>query len=153
MRPPSPAQQGMVLIEVLMASAVLGVGLLGATQLTRQAQLVATESRQNMVAQHLAQEAIECLHAHAPHHASACPAQQTIVVQGVPYTRQLQTSAPGAGQPTELLVRVAWTPAHKGSGSTRPNGLNAGTQEPARQEMTWRSRISAVPAWVGVSSP
>ena len=54
-------QQGMALIEALVASAVLGIGLLGATQLTLKTLQTATDSRQHTVAQLLAQEAMDCL--------------------------------------------------------------------------------------------
>ena len=57
------AQQGMALIEALIASAVLGIGLVGATQLALKTLHMASASRQHTVAQHLAQEAMDCLHA------------------------------------------------------------------------------------------
>lgn len=78
-----PAQQhGMALVEALIASAVLAIGLLGAAQLALKSQQTATENRQNTVGQMLALEAMDCLQAQAQTPTAACPAQHSIVVQG-----------------------------------------------------------------------
>ena len=53
-------QNGMALIEALVASAVLGVGMLGAVQLTAQGLQTATDTRQRLLAHGLALDAMEC---------------------------------------------------------------------------------------------
>ena len=142
-------QQGMALVEALIASAVLAIGLLGAVQLALKSQQTATENRQNTVGQMLALEAMDCLQAqaqaqvqvqaHNPN--TACSAQQSFVVQGTRYTRQTQTSP--QGQTTDLLVQVAWP-------NRRVGGASSDHSDP---QITWRSSVSNLPSWVGVSSP
>ena len=137
----SAHQQGMALVEALIASAVLAIGLLGAAQLAFKSQQTATESRQNAVGQMLALEAMDCLQAQAHTPTAACPAQQSIVVQGTRYTWQIQTSP--QGQSTDLLVQVAWP-------NRRVGGASSDHSDP---QITWRSSVSTLPSWVGVSSP
>ncbi len=123
----------MALIEALIASAVLGIGLVGATQLTLKTLHMASQSRQHTVAQHLAQEAMDCLHAQA----LPCPGQEAIQVQGVRYTRQTRSTPRGDGLVNDLQVSVEWT----------ASGTGANTR------LEWHSSASAIPLWVGVSSP
>jgi Tfp pilus assembly protein PilV len=139
----SAHQQGMALVEALIASAVLAIGLLGAAQLALKSQQTATENRQNAVGQMLALEAMDCLQAQVQAHTptAACPAQQSIVVQGTRYTRQAQTSP--QGQSTDLLVQVSWPTRRVGSVSS----------DHSDPQITWRSSVSTLPSWVGVSSP
>lgn len=146
-------QQGMALIEALMASAVLGVGLLGATQLTLQAHQLASENRQHTVAQLLASEAMDCLHAHAQNHVTACPAQHNILIQGVQYTLRLQATPRGAEGINDLLIRVSWSSPGRRFGGMSTDGPSAGAINSPQHQLEWRSSISSVPAWVGVSSP
>ena len=131
------AQQGMALIEALVASAVLGMGLLGATQLTLKAMQTATDTRQRGVAQLLAQEAMDCALSGA-----TCPSQDSVQVQGVRYTRQTRISpraTPGGGALQDIQVTVQWaavTPWAEGS--------NAG-----QTSLVWHSSVSPLPGWVG----
>ena len=138
-------QEGMALVEALIASAVLAIGLLGAAQLALKSQQTATENRQNTVGQMLALEAMDCLQAQAQVQAhtpnAACSAQQSFVVQGTRYTRQTQTSP--QGQTTDLLVQVAWP-------NRRVGGASSDHSDP---QITWRSSVSNLPSWVGVSLP
>ena len=137
-----PAQQhGMALVEALIASAVLAIGLLGAAQLALKSQQTATENRQNTVGQMLALEAMDCLQAQAHTPNTACSAQQSFVVQGTRYTRQVQTSP--QGQSTDLLVQVSWP-------NRRVVGASSDHSDP---QITWRSSVSNLPSWVGVSLP
>jgi Tfp pilus assembly protein PilV len=135
----------MALVEALIASAVLAIGLLGAAQLALKSQQTATENRQNTVGQMLALEAMDCLQAQAQVQAhtpnAACSAQQSFVVQGTRYTRQTQTSP--QGQTTDLLVQVAWP--HR-----RVGGASSDHSDP---QISWRNSVSNLPSWVGVSSP
>lgn len=136
-------QQGMALVEALIASAVLAIGLLGAAQLALKSQQTATENKQHTVGQMLALEAMDCLQgqAQAQTPTAACPAQHSILVQGTRYTRQAQTSP--QGQSTDLLVQVSWP-------NRRVGGASSDHSDP---QISWRSSVSNLPSWVGVSSP
>ena len=134
-------QEGMALVEALIASAVLAIGLLGAAQLALKSQQTATENRQNTVGQMLALEAMDCLQAKAYTPNAACSAQQSFVVQGTRYTLQAQTSP--QGQSTDLMVQVAWP-------NRRVGGASSDHSDP---QISWRSSASNLPSWVGVSSP
>ncbi len=140
-------QQGMALIEALVASAILGIGLVGATQLTLKTLNTGSESRQHTVAQQLAQEAMGCLQAQAKTGTPLCPAQETLEVQGVRYTRQTRHTPRGDGQLTDLMVRVQW----QAVGRRTPDKANSGL--PADAHIEWHSSASALPGWLGVSSP
>jgi Tfp pilus assembly protein PilV len=131
----------MALVEALIASAVLAIGLLGAAQLALKSQQTATENRQNAVGQMLALEAMDCLQAKAHTPNAACSAQQSFVVQGTRYTRQAQTSP--QGQSSDLLVQVSWP-------NRRVGGASSDHSDP---QISWRSSVSNLPSWVGVSSP
>jgi Tfp pilus assembly protein PilV len=134
-------QQGMALVEALIASAVLAIGLLGAAQLALKSQQTATENRQNNLGQMLALEAMDCLQVQAHNPNAACLAQHSIVVQGTRYTRQAQTSP--QGQYTDLMVQVSWP-------NRRVGGASSDHSDP---QISWRSSVSNLPSWVGVSSP
>jgi Tfp pilus assembly protein PilV len=149
----------MALIEALIASAVLGIGLVGATQLTLKTLHTASESRQHTVAQHLAQEAMDCLHArNAP-----CPAQDTIEVQGLRYERRTRHTQRGdglaggldtaqtPGRVDDLHVTVTWAASGTRTNTDTNTNTNAAPSGPNRIE--WHSSVSALPGWVGVSSP
>ena len=141
----APAQQGMALIEVLIASAVLGIGLVGATQLTLKTLHMASASRHHTVAQHLAQEAMDCLHAQA--NATLCPGQDDIQVQGVRYTRQTRSTPRGDGLVIDLQVSVEWVASGTGTSNNAEQSSKASTR------IEWHSSTSTIPLWVGVSSP
>ncbi|WP_019431279.1 prepilin-type N-terminal cleavage/methylation domain-containing protein [Limnohabitans sp. Rim47] len=141
----APAQQGMALIEALIASAVLGIGLVGATQLTLKTLHMASASRQHTVAQHLAQEAMDCLRSQA--NATLCPGQDDMQLQGVRYTRQTRITPRGDGLVNDLQVSVEWV----GSGTGTSNNAAQGSKASTRIE--WHSSASTIPLWVGVSSP
>lgn len=127
------AQQGMALIEALVASAVLGIGLLGATQLTLRAMQTATDTRQSGVAQLLAQEAMDCTISGA-----ACPSQDNVQVQGVRYTRQTRTTPRGNGL-QDIQVTVQWA-----SVTPWAEASSAG-----QSSLVWHSSASPLPGWVG----
>jgi type II secretory pathway pseudopilin PulG len=133
-------QQGMAMIEALVASAVLGIGLVGATQLMLKTIASASLNRQHTVAQLLAQEAMDCLRANA----SLCPAQDTIERQGQRYTRQARSTPRGPGLVLDLQVSVQWP-----AGGSSPGSQGAALE----QRIEWHSSASGVPAWVGASPP
>lgn len=134
-------QQGMALVEALIASAVLGIGLLGATQLTLQTLHTAHQNRQHTVAQQLAQEAMDCLRAPSQLAAhgeeSGCPGEEVLHRQGVRYTRHAHSTFGADGGLSDLHVRVTWP--------VQPEG-HLGL-------INWHSSVSDLPSWVGVSLP
>jgi type IV pilus modification protein PilV len=139
-------QNGMALIEALIASAILGIGLLGATQLTLKSLHLARENRQHTEAQHLAQEAMDCLRRLQ----AVCPSEEAITIQGVRFTRQSQSTFQGDAWSRDLRVRVSWAEESAKGGNTA-NASNTATAP--TQQIEWHSRASALPDWVGVSSP
>lgn len=141
----SSAQTGMALIDALIASAVLGIGLAGTTQLTLKTYRLAIENRQQTMAQLLAQEAMDCWLARA----QPCPVQDDIRVQGVRYARQVQSTPRDGGWVLDLQVSVTWTSGGSAQGpETAQRQASVG-----QQRILWHSSASAVPLWVGVSSP
>lgn len=145
---PGP-QQGMALIEALVASAILGIGLMGATQLTLKTLNLASENRQHTVAQHLAQEAMDCLRTQVKSGRALCPEQDSLEVQGVRYERQLRQTPRGDGQLSDLMVRVQWPT----TGGRRSGDTSAPSSSGERGHIEWHSSASALPGWLGVSSP
>ena len=148
----APTQQGVALIEALIASAVLGIGLVGATQLTLRTLNTASENRQHTVAQHLAQEAMDCLHVQARTALALCPPKTLVQVQGVRYLREASSTPRGDGALTDLHVRVQWAaPGRPGRRSAAAADLQS--QASSDQSIDWHSSTSALPGWLGVSSP
>jgi prepilin-type N-terminal cleavage/methylation domain-containing protein len=142
-------QQGFALIEALVASAILGIGLIGTTQLTLKTFQTASENRQQTVAQQLAHEAMMCLRTQAKSGTTLCPEQENLEVQGVRYFRDARHKPRGDGQLIDLVVSVQWqTPVRRISASTTPIlSPSAGAQ------IEWHSSASALTGWVSVSSP
>lgn len=100
-RPP----KGMALIEALIAAAILGVGLLGATQLTLRTLQTAIDTRQRHVAQTLAEEALDCVAS-----GGLCSVSETLDIQGVRYTRTVQLTPFSPGL-MDVRVTVDWASA------------------------------------------
>ena len=123
-------QSGMALVEALVASSLLGLGLLGASRLTLRALDAAMQTRQQEQARMLARDTLDCVLART----SPCPAAERVTRQGVAYKVQLQ-STPLGQHLHEVSVRVEW---------------QVGAEWHQRQ---WRTRSSALPDWLGVSSP
>ena len=72
---PHTQARGMALVEAVVASAVLAVGVLGAARLSLHAQASAREARALMLAQTLVGEALDCALAGE----AACPAADSRV--------------------------------------------------------------------------
>lgn len=148
--PPKRLVRGMALIEALVASAVLGVGLAGATRLTLHALQTASETRQQTVAQVLAMDAMEC-------HLSdlfPCPMSGVQTVQGTRYTWQSLIRPRADLALIDIEVRVQWPAA--GAAQTlghaaRPTPSGASTLRTG--EVIFHSSRDQLPAWVGVSLP
>ena len=95
--------RGMAMVEALVASALLGMGLLGATRLVTHALSAALQTRQEVQAQALASEALGCATART----EPCPLAATVQHQGVGYTVQLQLSPLGRAL-SEVQAQVQW---------------------------------------------
>lgn len=134
---------GLALIEALVASAVLGMGLAGATRLTVHTLQTASDTRQNSVAHSLGLDAMECLKSGRVQ----CAQQQVITVQGTPYTVLTEQQPRSGLSLIDLQVRVQWpavafSPGSGGKGDAQRQG-----------ELVLHSSRDAVSAWHGVSSP
>lgn len=123
--------RGMALVEALVASALLAVGLLGATRLTTHALHAALQTRQNVQAHSLAAEALDCAVARL----TPCPAATRQTLQGRDYTLTL-TSSPLDATLSDIQAQVQWT--------------DAGGQS---QSVRLQTRLSAMPDPLGLSSP
>ncbi len=143
--------QGMALIEALVASAVLGVGLAAATRLTLHTLLTASETRQHTVALTLALNVMDC---HQSGRAG-CALQASSTVQGTTYNLQSQLQMRPGLALEDLQVRVQWPsvgPALEAAGGGL--GVNSpGQAQPHMGELVLHSSRDAVPAWLGVSLP
>jgi Tfp pilus assembly protein PilV len=133
-RPVIHTQCGMAMVEALIASAVLGLGLLGATRLTLHALHLLHQSEQQTQAHTLARQALDCVSALPA--ASNCPLQQRIERAGVTYDVQTQASSAGIDL-TEWQVSVQW-----------PDPASSN-----QRSLVWRTRVCGMSSRLGVSSP
>ena len=147
--------QGMALIEALVASAVLGIGLAAATRLTLHTLHTASDTRQRTVALALALDAMDC---HQSGRAG-CALQVATPVQGTSYSLQVQLQTRPGLALEDLQVRVQWPtsgPALGKVGGNLGGGLGAGSAgqaQPRTGEIVVHSSRDAVPVWLGVSLP
>jgi type II secretory pathway pseudopilin PulG len=141
----------MALIEALVASAVLGIGLAAATRLTLHTLLTASETRQHTVALALALDAMDCLQSSR----SGCSLQASTTVQGTTYRMQSQVQTRPGLALEDLQVRVQWPTVGPALGATGggSGGNSPGQAQPRMGEVTLHSSRDAVPAWLGVSLP
>lgn len=123
-------QSGMAMVETLVAASLLTLGLLGASRLTLRALDAALQSRHLEQAQALAREALDCAVARL----QPCPAAESVTLQGITYSIHLE-QLPISPELTEIAVKIEWR------GSSGP------------EVRRWRTRVSALPDWLGVSSP
>jgi hypothetical protein len=145
----------MALIEALVASLVLAVGLTAATRLTLHTLYIASDTRQHTVALALALDAMEC---HQSGRAG-CPLQTSTTVQGTTYSLQSQLQTrPGLAM-EDLQVLIQWPtigPPLGARGVSLGGGSGAGSPGQTQQrmgELVLHSSRDAVPAWLGVSLP
>ena len=147
--------QGMALIEALVASAVLGIGLAAATRLTLHTLHTASDTRQRTVALALAMDAMDCHQSGR----TGCALQASSTVQGTAYSLQVQLQTRPGLALEDLRVRVQWPTAGpalgtsdhgsgEGSGASTP-----GQAQPRMGELVVHSSRDAVPTWLGVSLP
>lgn len=128
-----PAAKGLALVEAMVASAILAVGVLGAARLSLHAQASLREGRALMQAQTLASQALDCALANQ----TPCPNASNGVYAGQRYAVTLERSDLGTGL-EGLQATVEWSPE---------NG-----SAPA-QRLRWQTRRSTLPGWLGLSSP
>ena len=133
--------RGMALIEALVASAVLGIGLAGATRLMLHALQTASDTRQNAVAHALAVDAMEC---HQSGRAD-CPLSTRVTVQGTTYTLQSQLQPRADPALVDLQVRAQWPALGR-----IPAGVNgaAGASGQRMGELVLHTSRDEIPAWV-----
>lgn len=124
-------QRGMALVEALVASALLTVGVLGATRLMTHALHAVLQTRQDMQAQALARDALECAVASHPH----CPVAAQHQLQGAAFRVEMKRSTLNATL-EEVQVLVQWTDT---SGKD--------------QSVRLQTRVSAMPDGLGLFSP
>jgi hypothetical protein len=137
----------MALLEALVASAVLGIGLAGAIRLSLHALQTATDTRQHMVATLLATEAMDCLQSGR----SWCEMNQQTTAQGTPYTLSSRLRPRPGLALEDIEVQVHWPTQGKVLASEQGE-QNAGTGQ-NRAQLSLHSSRDQVPAWLGVSSP
>ena len=146
---PKHRVQGMALIEALVASAVLGIGLTGATRLTLHTLQAAGDTRQQGVAHALGVDAMEC-------HQSGrtlCVMKQEVTVQGTTYTLQSQLSQRVDLPLVDIEVQVQWPALGRAqSGQSGAAALGTGATQSMGQLILYSSR-DQVPTWLGVSLP
>jgi type II secretory pathway pseudopilin PulG len=145
----------MALIEALVASAVLGIGLAAATRLTLHTLHTASDTRQRTVALALALDAMDC---HQSGRA-ACAFQASTTVQGTTFNLQSQVQTRPGLAVEDLQVRVQWPsvgpalgPALGATGGGF-GGNSPGQAQPRMGELNLHSSRDEVPAWLGVSLP
>lgn len=147
--PPKQRAQGMALIEALVAAAVMGIGLAGATRLTLHTLQTASDTRQQGVAQTLGADAMAC---HQSAH-SLCLMKQEVWVQGTTYTLQSQLSPRPDLALVDIEVRVQWPALVRAQPEpTGANALSASTP-PRLDQVILNSSFDQVPTWLGVSLP
>ncbi len=143
--------QGLALIEALVASAVLGIGLAAVSRLTLYTLHTASDTRQRTLALALALDAMDC---HQSGRAS-CALQASTTVQGTTYKIQSQVQARPGLALEDLQVHVQWPSVGPGLGAAGVgyDGNLPGLAQPRMGELTLHSSRDAVPAWFGVSLP
>jgi len=119
---------GMAMVEALVASALLGLGLLGATRLTTHALDAALRTRQEVQASALAAEALDCAVARR----DPCPASTQRQQHGTTYTVSVQRTPVDANL-TAVQAQVQWP-----AGAMRP-----------QHSLVWQTRVSAMPGPLG----
>jgi len=122
---------GMAMVEALVASSLLALGLLGATRLTIHALHAALQTRQEVQALALAIEALDCAAARL----STCPTTTLRQQQGSTYRLAL-TSTPMNASLSEVQAQVQWSDT---------SGRD--------QHIRLQTRVSAMPDGLALSLP
>lgn len=137
--------RGMALLEALVASAVLGIGLAGATRLTLHTLQTASDTRQYTLATTLAVDAMECLQSGR----ALCKMDQTITLQGTAYTVKSQLSLRSGLALDDIQVQVKWPALGQIQNHGKDESVTPTT--PRIGQMVLHGSRDHVPVWVGVS--
>jgi len=135
-------QRGLSLVEALVASAVLALGLTGAVRLGSQALQLGTESREQMQARLLAQNLLECQALPWPD----CPTSSEQRLQGTLYRIEFARLPDPALPLDRLQVTVRWQ-------GVLPAADTATGHASGESHLQLSRQVARVPRWVGVSSP
>lgn len=148
------SMRGFTLIEALVAAAVLGLGILGATTLAMHSQNTSGSSRQQITALTLASNALECWRS-GP---ALCPASANLSVggeslsnstrNGTLYTVRSRVSSTAYPQLQAIQVRVSWRPTQDSTIGVLDNPMATGSGQ-----LELQTRMSSVPEFVTFTSP
>lgn len=148
-------QRGVSLLEALVATAVLALGLHGALRLGVQGLQLGQETAEQLQARQLALQMLECHALPWPD----CSAERSLLLQGTRYSVTLIRQAGTVQGVERLQARVQWQGvlppvpgAAAGTAGTAAAGPVVSAPEAVHQVLLWRE-VAQVPRWVGVSSP
>ena len=144
--------RGFTLIEALVAAALLGLGILGATTLAMHSLNAA--SHQQITALALANNAVECWRS-GP---TLCPASATLIASGdslsattlggTAYTVRSAVTPTAYAQLQAIQVTVSWRPTSNNAISSNENAM-----APGSGQLVFRTRVSSVPVVVSSTDP
>ena len=148
------SQRGFTLIEALIAAAVLGLGILGVTQLALHSLQASAANQQQVTALSLANTAVECWRSGPV----LCPAsaawsangqgERISTRQGTQYTVRATVSPTAWAQLQALQVTVTWQPPSATPASATDTPLAVGSGQ-----IDLYTRAAAVPVFVPQATP
>lgn len=146
--------RGFTLIEALVAAALLGLGILGATTLAMHSLNAGAASHQQTTALALANNAVECWRS-GP---TLCPASATLIASGdslsattlggTAYTVRSAVTPTAYAQLQAIQVTVSWRPTSNNAISSNENAM-----APGSGQLVIRTRVSSVPVFVSSTDP
>ena len=146
--------RGFTLIEALVAAALLGLGILGATTLAMHSLNAGAASHQQITALALANNAVECWRS-GP---TLCPASATLIasgdslstttLSGTAYTVRSAVTPTAYAQLQAIQVTVSWRPTSNNASSSNENAM-----APGSGQLVIRTRVSSVPVFVSSTDP
>ena len=146
--------RGFTLIEALIAAAVLGLGMLGVTQLAMHSLQASAASQQQVTALRLANSAVECWRS-GPALCTASAAwsangqgESSSTLQGTQYTVRATVSPTAYAQLQALQVTVTWRPTSASQGSATDTSLAVGSGQ-----IDLTTRAASLPVFVPVFVP
>ena len=150
--------RGFTLIEALVAAAVLGLGILGATSLTLHSLQANAASQQQRTALAMASTLIDCWRSGpvlCPASAALAVGGETLTdtrVSGTAYTVRAQASATGYAHLQALQVTVSWQPTGPTSSAASGTGHDS-PLAPGAGQIDLFTRRSTVPVFVPRTLP
>lgn len=145
--------RGFTLIEALIAAAVLGLGMLGVTQLAMHSLQSSAANQQQVTALRLANTAVECWRS-GPALCTASAAWsangqgESSTLQGTQYTVRATVSPTAYAQLQALQVTVTWRPTSASQGSATDTSLAVGSGQ-----IDLTTRAASLPVFVPVFVP